>query len=308
MNFSCLKYYFILFFAFTSCSPRKDVKQDFADIDTVNQIEKSPLSHLDEILPGYNYNEVIEKYQNTLPSGFSITRYKYFVIFSDLDESQTYTLIENDVKNTSTAMTGNYAEKVPDIVTPIILFKEYDSYKDFALINYDIPEHDLSPYGFYKISKNVIVVRYVSWKGSILHEVTHRFLRSDFPDIPSWFDEGFAALNEKSTFINGNLSGDFSWRIISIRRAFENNTYTGLRTLMESNDEELYGHRSSYYYAQSRYLLMMLQQKGLLKDYYVLFRETYSKDETGIKQLEKVMKKPLSEIDEELVEYLKSFK
>lgn len=313
MKILYIKYYslffiVIAFLSFSSCYGKKDIKPDIADSNSVKQNEKSKLSRIEETLPGYEYSEIINKYNTILPSGFLVTKYKYFIIFSDLDENLTYTLIESDVKNTITAMTGNYVEKFPGEVTPIIIFNEFDSYKKFVLNNYDIEEHDLSPYGFFKISKNVIVIRYVSWKGSILHEITHRFTRSDFPDIPSWFDEGFAALHEKSTFKNENLVGEFSWRIISIRRAFENNNYTGLKLLMETNDDELYGKRSSFYYAQSRYLLMMLQQKGLLKEYYKLFRDTYTKDESGVSQLEKIMKKPINEIDEELEEYVKSFK
>jgi len=204
-------------------------------------------------------------------------------------------------------MKNNYSQTLPGEVTSIIIFNDFDKYKKFVLANYDIPEHDISPYGFYKISKNVIVIRYVSWKGSLMHELTHRFLRSDFPDIPSWFDEGFAALHEKSSFKNGVLKGEFSWRIISIRRAFDENKYTGLKTLMETNDDELYGKRSTFYYAQARYLLMYLQEKDLLKDYYNLFKSTYHKDETGITQLEKILKKPIDEIDEDLEAYLKSF-
>jgi hypothetical protein len=312
MKYILLKYHIFslitLYIFFTSCSNKKDIKSDLTDSLSASRSGSQNLQGIDEVIPGYDYKEIIDKYQKMLPQGFSVTKYRYFIIFSELDENQTYSLIENDVKKTSAAMTENYVNKLPDVITPIIIFNDYDRYKGFVLKNYDIEESDISPYGFFKISKNVIVVRYVSWKGSIMHEVTHRFLRSDFPEIPSWFDEGFAALHEKSTYKNGVLSGDFSWRIISIRRAFENNNYTGLKTLMESSDDELYGPRSSFYYAQSRYLLMMLQQKGLLKDYYILFRDTYSTDETGITQLEKVMKKTLSEIDYELIDYLKSFK
>jgi len=298
---------YIFFAILLGCSNKTDVKPDIVYTDTIKQDTRSILEDLEVAYNNYNYNEVIQSRLGKLPDGFSVIKYKYFVVFSDLDEKLTYQLITNDINNTIEAMKNNYAETLPDNITPIILFQDYERYKNYVLANYDIPEHDISPYGFYKISKNVIVIRYVSWKGSIMHEITHRFLRSDFPDIPSWFDEGFAALHEKSTYKNGGLKGEFSWRIISIRRAFDENKYTGLKTLMETNDEELYGPRSTFYYAQARYLLMHLQEKGLLKDYYVLFKSTYKKDETGITQLEKVLKKPLKEIDDDLLDYLKSF-
>jgi len=288
------------------CSNKRDIKPDLPD--TLKQDVKSDRGNIEEELNGYDYNTVIDKYNSILPEGFILIRFRYFVIFSDLDEKLTYSLVENDIRNTIECMKNNYTKSIPDKVTPIIIFNDYEKYKKFVLENYDIPEHDISPYGFYKISKNVIIIRYVSWKGSLMHEVTHRFLRSDFPNIPSWFDEGFAALHEKSSFKNGVLKGEFSWRIISIRRALDDDKYTGLKTLMESNDDELYGKRSSFYYAQARYLLMYIQEKGLLKDYYNLFKTNFHKDESGITQLEKVLKKPLEEIDGEFLKYLETFK
>jgi hypothetical protein len=278
------------------------------DSSITRQDEKNNLSELEETFQNFDYDKVIKDHSKIIPDGMSITKFRYFVVFSDMNDELTYKLIDTDMRNTIDAMSNNYVNKLPEIITPIYLFTEYNKYKEFVLNNYDIPESDISPYGFYKISKNVIVIRYVSWKGSILHEITHRFIKSDFPEAASWFDEGFASLNEKSTFKNGNLVGDFSLRIIPLRRALNEDKYTDLRELMETIDDELYGPRTSYYYAQSRYLLMMLQEKDMLNKYYALFRDTHSKDKTGISQLEEIYGKPLNKIDEDYLEYINSFK
>lgn len=282
-------------------------KESMADSLTLQNDEKTDLSSIEEVIYGLEYNSVIEKYSGVLPDNSSVTKFKYFVIISDLDEKLTYTLIDNDLRNTISSMEGNFVSKTPTDVTPIFLFSNYEKYKEFVLNNFNIEEDDISPYGFFKISKNTIVIRYVNWKGSLSHEVTHKFTRRDFPDMPSWFDEGFASLNEKSTYKNGILIGDFSFRIIPLRRAIKENSYTGLEKLMQTDDEELYGKRASYYYAQSRYLLMLLQQHGLLIDYYKLFRDSYISDKSGISQLEKVTGKSIEQTDKELIELIKSF-
>ncbi|MBE2218979.1 MAG: hypothetical protein IAE90_12285 [Ignavibacteria bacterium] len=288
--------------------PRSDNKPDLDDSVLVRSDIKNNLSEIEETYPALEYDKVIDEHSKILPQGMSITKFRYFVVFSDLDEELTYKLIDTDMRYTIDAMSGNFTKKLPTTVTPIYLFGDFDKYKEFVLKNYDIAEDDISPYGFFKISKNVIVVRYVSWKGSILHEITHRFTRSDFPTMPSWFDEGFASLNEKSTFKEGKLVGEFSFRIIPLRRAIENNTYTSIEQMMKTDDEELYSRRSSFYYAQSRYLLMYLQEKGLLETYYKTFRDTYAEDETGISQLETLLDKPIGSINEDCLEYIKSFK
>ncbi len=283
-------------------------KEDSITQKSKNSEIKPDLSEIEETYDNLNYASVIDQYKKTLPANISITKFRYFIVFSNLSPEITYNVIDKDIRLTIDAIVNNYINVKPDKVTPVFLFEDYDSYKKFSTNTFNMDEQDLSPYGFYKISKNVIVIRYVSWKGSPSHEVTHAMLQNDFPDIPSWFNEGLASLHEKSTYKNGVLEGDFSWRILSIRRAFNENTYTDLETLMNTNDDELYSKKSSFYYAQARYLLMYLQQKGLLKDYYINFRDTYKKDNTGITQLEKITGKKLDEIDKELLDYLNSFK
>lgn len=288
--------------------PQSDIKPDLDDSTGLRSDIKNNLSEIEEMYSSLDYDKVISEQTKIIPQGMSVTKFRYFVVFSDLDEELTYRLIDTDMRYTIDAMSGNYCRKLPSKVTPIYLFEDMEKYKQFVLKNFDIAENDISPYGFFKISKNVIVVRYVSWKGSILHEITHRFTKSDFPEMPSWFDEGFASLNEKSTFKDGKLIGEFSLRIIPLRRAIENNTYTSIEHLMKTNDEELYGKRTSFYYAQSRYLLMYLQEKGLLETFYRTFRDSYHNDETGISQLESLLNKPISSINEDCLEYIKSFK
>jgi len=300
---------FIILSILLGCGAKSDYR--YQKEDTLQQKSntgiKKDLSEIEEVYDNFDYSSAINRYKSSMPQNVSITKFRYFAVISNLPPGLTYMLVDNDIRFTIDAMLNTYINVKPDKVTPIFLFEDYDSYKNFSINTFNMDEKDLSPYGFYKISKNVIVIRYVSWKGSLSHEITHALIQNDFPDIPSWFNEGLAALHEKSTYKNGTLVGDFSWRILSIRRAFNENTYTGLEELMTTNDDELYGKKTSFYYAQSRYLLMMLQQKGLLKDYYIYFRDNFETDKTGIKQLEKITGKKLPETDKELVDYLNSF-
>jgi hypothetical protein len=292
------------------CSVRNDVKNDTGEFkykNAIHQTIKPLLEELEEIYDNMDYQKTISKYSAYIPANSSITRFRYYVIFSTLDENTTYNLIDKDIRYTVDAMRDNYLSDSPDSVTPVFFFNDYDGYRNFSVNYLGIGENDLSPYGFYKISKNAIVIKYVSWKGSTSHEITHSLIQHDFPDIPSWFNEGLASLHEKYIFKDGKMIGDFSWRIAALRRAFRENTYTGLKTLMETNDDELYGKRTSFYYAQARYFLMFLQQKNRLRDYYKTFRETYYEDNTGITQLKKVTGKSLRKNDKELVDYINSF-
>ncbi len=300
---------FIILALLLGCSNKSDVKPDFQDsVVAQKQDIKNSLPEIEETFASFNYQKIIDRHSPILPKNMSITKFKYFVVFSDLDEKTTYSIIDNDIRNAIDAMVNSYVVKTPDSVTAVFLFTDFENYKDFTLKNTDIEEKDLSPYGYYKISQNIIVVRYVSWKGSTKHEISHRFTKADFPDAPSWFDEGLSSLHEKSVFKDGKLTGEFSWRIVALRRAISDDRYTGIEKLMKTDDNELYGKRTSFYYAQARYLLMYIQEKGLLEKYYKLFRNTYTEDKTGITQLEKILGKPIDKIDEDYYEYINSFK
>lgn len=301
----------ILIFLFSTavygCMEPNDIRQDVQDSAEVNEDVRRSLSELEDTYTGFNYHEIINRHSPVLPDGMSITRFKHFVIFSDLDEETTYHIIDNDIRQTIDGMVNGYVNRTPDSVTAVFLFRNFEDYKDFTLKNTDIDEEDLSPYGYYKITQNIIVVRYVEWKGSTKHEIAHRYTKADFPDAPSWFDEGLSSLLEKSRYENGKLIGEFSWRIVALRRAIKDGNYTKLGKMMRTNDEQLYSKRVSYYYAQSRYLLMYLEEKGLLETYYKTFRDTYRQDKTGITQLEKLLGKSLNEIDEDYYSYITSF-
>jgi len=272
----------------------------------ITETRKS-LDEIEEQIEGLDYQKVIDSNSSRIPKGFTITKFKYFVIISELPPEVTYSIIDNEIRHTIDGVEDSYTRKNPAEPIPFFLFSDFDEYKNFSLKYYGINDNDLSPYGYYKTSKKVIVVRFARWKGSISHEITHALIHPDFPNIPSWFDEGLASLHEQFTYRDGELIGVFSWRIVSLRRALEDSTYTTLNKLMSTNDEELYGKRSPFYYAQARYLLMYLQQKRLLRKYYSEFRDNFKRDETGIKQLEKITGERIGVIDKELVDYIRSF-
>lgn len=306
-------YIYIFLLLLAGCTQKDNVRFD-SDVNGQGKYvenvsyESNNFEELEEVYENLDYDDAISNFSNKLDNSFRTIRFRYFVIFSNLDDKTTYQLIDSDIRNTVDVMMNNYIETRPDEVTAVFLFKDMQSYKDFSIKEFGIDETDLSPYGFYKISKNVILVRYVNWKGSTSHETTHAMLQNDFPNIPSWFNEGFAAMHEKAIFNNGRFIGNFNWRILALRRAFNENNYTSLRYLMNTNDDEFYGKKTSFYYAQGCYLFMLLQEKGLFEEYYKSFRDNYSKDHTGIKQLESLTGMSIEKLDAELVDYIQSFK
>ena len=140
--------------------------------------------------------------------------------------------------------------------------------------------------------------------GTLVHEMTHALVRYDFPDIPSWFNEGLGSLYERCSLNNGEILGYVNWRLPDLKDAIEDDSYTNLKRLLNTSDDEFYGDNSGFNYAQARYLCMFLQEKGMLRAYYKAFRDNYVDDKTGRKTLEKIYGKDLTELEKDYLDWV----
>ena len=270
----------------------------------------SKLNSLESSLYGLNYKKVIDKYLPMLDNKFTVTRFGYFVVFSELNEDETYNLIDGELRDVSGAMIDNYISKRPKDVTGIIVYKKdnFYRYKNFLEKKLEIKNVTERNTGYHSQKRALIIMRYIEGKGTILHEATHKFMKADFPDAPIWFDEGLASLHEASNYTGGKLVGGFSLRLLTLKTAMVEGEYKNLRHLMEMERKVFNKENTLLNYAQARYLIMFMQEKGILERYYKLFRGTYHDDNTGITQLEKVYGKPLNKIELDYTVYVYSFK
>jgi len=134
-----------------SYSPtRNNLNNNPDSISSNNTDIKKDLESVEETDPSLNYNSVIKQFSKILPKDMSITKFQYFVIFSALNEKDTYNIIDNEIRNTTTAVLKNYNTVIPDKVTAVFLFDDFNEYKEFSINNFDIAENDLSPSDFTK--------------------------------------------------------------------------------------------------------------------------------------------------------------
>jgi hypothetical protein len=163
-------------------------------------------------------------------------------------------------------------------------------------------------YGYYKPSEKTMLMNINTGTGTLVHEMTHALVRYDFPDIPSWFNEGLGSLYERCSLNDKIILGYVNWRLPALQDAINDKSYTSLDKLTKTDYDEFYGDRSDVNYAQARYLCMYLQEQGLLRDFYKKFRDTYKDDNTGKSQLEKVTGKTISSLDEDYVKWVLTLK
>jgi hypothetical protein len=76
------------------------------------------------------------------------------------------------------------------------LFATSRAYTDFVDEIFGPGDH--SPLGFYDPSSRIVVVNLERGAGNLRHELVHPLVGDDFPDVPTWVNEGSGALRHSA--------------------------------------------------------------------------------------------------------------
>jgi hypothetical protein len=175
----------------------------------------------------------------------------------------------------------------PSRILDIYLFAGAKSYRKGTLALTD--EEPTTPYGFYSSAINAMVMDISTGGGTLVHEIVHPYVEADFPDAPAWLNEGLGSLFEQSAERDGHIVGLTNWRLGGLQRAVDEGGVPSFRALTEMSDAEFYAEERGTNYAQARYLMYYLQEKGLLHAFYRDFRAARSVDPTGYATLVKTL-------------------
>ena len=144
-----------------------------------------------------------------------------------------------------------------------------------------------------------MVMNIATGTGTLAHELVHPLLAEDFPQVPSWFNEGFASLFEQSGPRNGKMVGFVNWRLPGLHKALKSDKSVSFKDLLGYTATQFYGEERGVNYATARYLCMCLQENGQLIPFYKQFKATPKEDPTGAAALEKVTGKKLDALEAE---------
>jgi hypothetical protein len=184
------------------------------------------------------------------------------------------------------ALEATFFAKPPAEPILVLLFESEGPYR--RLSKKWLEDDNVSHYGFYRPWDHIMVMNVSTGLGTLVHELTHALIAPDFPAVPSWFNEGLASLFEQCSLGNNTITGHENWRLPALQAAIKGNKLRSFKELAE--DPDFYGEPSrGLNYAQARYLMFYLQEKGLLVRYYKTYRDGIANDPTGLKSLEKVI-------------------
>lgn len=221
-----------------------------------------------------------------------------FVILSNLPVVTLSSIREQTLIAGRRALRQSYFVAEPDSPIAVMLFANDVTYRRGAFLLYG--DEPTTPYGYFKPFQNVLVLNADPGTGTVMHELTHALLRPDFPECPSWFNEGLASLHEECEFTADGLRGLGNWRVTVLRTALARTGDEALhvRDLIATTTERFYDAEArGAYYAMARYLCLWMQQRGTLRAFYAAFRDHVADDPTGAGTLESIHGMSIDEIE-----------
>ncbi|MDF1664491.1 MAG: C39 family peptidase [Planctomycetota bacterium] len=210
-----------------------------------------------------------------------------FVVLGDESASRVKQRSKNTVRWAVTHLKKLYFKKDPKDILDVWLFKDKASYeKNTKTIFNDKPG---TPFGYYSPYHKALIMNISTGGGTLVHEIVHPFMASNFPECPSWFNEGLASLYEQCGERKGRIMGFTNWRLRGLQKAIRKKAVPSFATLMNTSRDEFYDEDPGTNYSQARYLCYYLQEKGLLVKFFKLFQSTAKDDPSGEKALSKVL-------------------
>lgn len=237
-----------------------------------------------------DYAEHILKLKKKIPSpAFTMLIQKPFVVIGDEPAAIVAVRAEQTVKWATARLMKMYFKKTPDDIIDIWLFKDKASYEKYTWeIFSDKPD---TPYGYSSSEHKALIMNIGTGGGTLVHEIVHPFIAANFPDCPSWLNEGLGSLYEQSQAKGDEIVGLTNWRLAGLQEAIRLNLVPSFRELTSTTTTEFYNKDRGTNYAQARYLCYYLQEKGLLTKFYHAFYAARAEDPTGYKTLQSVLGK-----------------
>jgi hypothetical protein len=209
---------------------------------------------------------------------------EYFFVATN-DTPYSFTRSRETVSVMVRHLYAHYFERKPEKPIRVYLFRDKQTYEEHCEAAYGRPPS--TPFGFYMSAERKMVMNIATGTGTLAHELVHPLLAEDFPDVPSWFNEGFASLYEQSAWRGDRMVGLVNWRLPALQKALQAGTAIPLRELLGSTPARFYGDGCGVNYASARYLCLFLQERGHLAAFYRAFKAGFKDDPAGVAALEK---------------------
>jgi hypothetical protein len=182
----------------------------------------------------------------------------------------------------------------------VYLFPDAGSYDRYCRATFHEP--CVSVYGFFSPTSRSLVMNIGLGIGTLSHELVHPILEADFPQAPTWINEGIASLYEAPVMPRrGEIHGRKNWRYPRLRAAFgspRERSRASLAGLFALTDDRFRGEGEDLHYAMARYACQWLDGNDKLWSFYHRWRDNHESDPTGEHAFTEVVGRSPSEANE----------
>lgn len=207
-----------------------------------------------------------------------------FVVVGDLGARETKRIATGFLRSKTALLEKDFFPQRPDKLIEVWLFRNEKSFRAGAKKYFgDAPD---TPFGYYSPEHSAMIMN-ANGLGTLSHELVHPYMEKNFPNVPSWFNEGLASLYEYPGEHKGHIIGHVNWRLPELKKEIKDKTLPSLSKLLHTTTDEFYDAGWDAY-AQARYLCYYLQEAGKLHAFYDKFHAD-TKDESGQAALEAVL-------------------
>lgn len=273
-------------FLFCDCGRAIENSDERPRVMTVHREEIPEESEVFKITDE-DFKEYMKKLKKKVPTGFTIIVQPPFVVISDESDAIVKQRSQRTIKWTVNMLKQDYFSKDPNNIIDIWLFKDDESYYKHAKELFD--DEPTTPFGYFSDEDNALIMNIRTGGGTLVHEIVHPFMHSNFSDCPPWFDEGLASLYEQCQEKDGHITGLTNWRLEGLQEAVEEDRVPSFKTLTDMDAHQFYNEDKGTNYGQVRYLCYYLQEKGLLVQFYREFHKNHHQDPTGYQTLKRVL-------------------
>ncbi len=237
--------------------------------------------------------------------GFTTVVHPPFVTVGNMSREKVNAYASQSIKTPAEAMWNSYFKNKPAHPIIVYLFADADSYKTWAKKILD--DDEVPYYGYYRSSNRTLVMNIGTGTGTLVHELTHALIAYDFPNVPTWLNEGLASLHEQCSVRKNGITGLVNWRLPALQNAIKNDKLRSLCDLVTKRD--FYGRLRGLNYAQARYFVMYMQQRRVLKNFYRHFRDSYDTENANdVEAIEHIFGSDIREIEKKFLKWVASLK
>lgn len=234
-----------------------------------------------------DFGEHMKDLNEKIPAGFTIVVQKPFMVIGDESSALVKQRSAKTIKWAVDMLKKDYFDKDPEKIIDIWLFKDDESYYKHARELFG--DEPTTPFGYFSEQDNALIMNIGTGGGTLVHEIVHPFIHTNFPDCPPWFDEGLASLYEQCRERDGHIIGLTNWRLEGLQEAIEREQVPSFKELTGMSSYKFYTEDKGTNYAQARYLCYYLQEKGRLVKFYREFHKNHQQDPTGYNTLQQVL-------------------